>query len=342
MTLAAPTVIEALHEADSAKVTSMKKNTPAQEDLILHGVTITHPGRIVFEEGRVTKGDVARYYAAVAPFLLQEIQQRPISLLRCPSGIKADCFYQRNIASGLGADVHPFLWNYKGSSYKYIYVKDIKGIMEMIQMGVIEIHPWGATIDNIHTPDRMILDLDPDVSVPFPKVKQAALEIRTRLTKAGLESFLKCTGGKGLHIVVPLAPTSGWDEVKHWASAFAHTMVNDAPDTYVATITKAKRKGKVLIDFFRNDYTATGIASYSLRARPGAPVAVPLDWRELKDLQSANQFDMGTVLKRIQHVPTEQALPAQRLPKEKAERMQMHGAKRKTLADGSAPRRSAA
>ena len=120
----------------------MKKNAPAQEDLILHGVTITHPGRIVFEEGRITKGDVARYYAAVAPFLLREIHQRPISLLRCPSGIKADCFYQRNIASGLGADVHPFLWNYKGSSYKYIYVKDIKGIMEMIQMGVIEIHPW--------------------------------------------------------------------------------------------------------------------------------------------------------------------------------------------------------
>ena len=130
----------------------MKKTQIAQDDLILHGVKITHPDRIVFEEGKITKGDVARYYAAVAPFLLREIKSRPISLLRCPSGIKADCFYQRNVGFGLGADVHPFVWDYKGRSYKYIYVKDEKGIMEMIQMGVIEIHPWGATIDKVHTP----------------------------------------------------------------------------------------------------------------------------------------------------------------------------------------------
>lgn len=320
----------------------VKKNASAQENLILHGVTITHPGRIVFEEGQITKGDVARYYAAAAPFLLREIHSRPISLLRCPSGIKADCFYQRNIGFGLGADVHPFFWDYKGSSYKYIYVKDVKGIMEMIQMGVIEIHPWGATIDKVHTPDRMIFDLDPDPIVPFSKVKQAALEIRKRLTRAGLESFLKCTGGKGLHIVVPLAPTSSWEEVKDWASAFAHTMVDEAPDTYVATITKSKRTGKILIDFFRNDYTATGIAGYSLRARPGAPVAVPLEWRELTKLQSADQFDMETVLKRLRRQPLEQAVPQQRLPKLKGERTHVHGARTRDIPDGSAPHRPAA
>ena len=141
----------------------MKKNNKAagDRDLILHGVKITHPDRVIFEE-RITKGDVARYYAAVAPFLLREINNRPISLLRCPSGIKADCFYQRNVGFGLGTNVHPFLWKYKGRKYKYIYVKDEKGIMEMIQMGVIEVHPWGATIDKIHTPDRMIFDLDPE------------------------------------------------------------------------------------------------------------------------------------------------------------------------------------
>ena len=117
--------------------------------------------------------------------------------------------------------------------------------------------------------------------MPFSQVKTAALELRNRLKQAGLESFLKCTGGKGLHIVVPLVPASTWDEVKGWASALAHQMVDQAPDKYVATITKSKRKGKILIDFFRNDYTATGIASYSLRARPGAPVALPIEWREL-------------------------------------------------------------
>jgi bifunctional non-homologous end joining protein LigD len=295
----------------------VKKSTSAHEDLSLHGVKITHPNRIVFQEGAITKGEVARYYAAVAPFLLREIKSRPISLLRCPSGIKADCFYQRNVGFGLGADVYPFPWKYKGRSYKYIYVKDEKGIMEMIQMGVIEIHPWGATIDTIHTPDRMIFDLDPDPSVPFTEVKKAALEIRKRLEAAGLVSFLKCTGGKGLHIVVPLAPDNSWDEVKGWASAFAHKLVEEAPDKYVATITKAKRAGKILIDFFRNDYTATGIASYSLRARPGAPVAVPLEWPELTQLKSPDQFGMDAVLKRITSSQLWWTLPKQRLPKSK-------------------------
>jgi bifunctional non-homologous end joining protein LigD len=303
----------------------VKKNNKAagDGDLILHGVKITHPDRIVFEE-RITKGDVARYYAAVAPFLLREIHNRPISLLRCPSGIKADCFYQRNVGFGLGMNVHPFLWEYKGRKYKYIYVKDEKGIMEMIQMGVIEIHPWGATIDKIHTPDRMIFDLDPDPSVPFSDVKKAALEIRDRLKLASLESFLKCTGGKGLHIIVPLAPAKNWDEVKGWASAFAHTLVEEAPDRYVATITKSKRAGKILIDYFRNDYTATGIAGYSLRARPGAPVAVPLEWHELADLESGSQFGMEAVLQRIQSQQVPGALPKQRLPKPAKERAE-HG-----------------
>jgi bifunctional non-homologous end joining protein LigD len=203
-------------------------------------------------------------------------------------------------------------------------VKDEKGIMEMIQMGVIEIHPWGATIDKIHTPDRMIFDLDPDPSVPFSDVKKAALEIRDRLKLASLESFLKCTGGKGLHIIVPLAPAKNWDEVKGWASAFAHTLVEEAPDRYVATITKSKRAGKILIDYFRNDYTATGIAGYSLRARPGAPVAVPLEWHELADLESGSQFGMEAVLQRIQSQQVPGALPKQRLPKPAKERAE-HG-----------------
>lgn len=319
----------------------MKRNSITQEDLVLHGVQITHHDRIVFEDG-ITKGDVARYYAAVAPLLLREIRRRPITVVRCPSGIKADCFYQRNVGFGLGPDVQPFLWKYKGRSYKYIYVDDIKGIMEMIQMGVIEIHPWGATIDKIHTPDRLIFDLDPDPSVPFSKVKQAALQIRQRLRKAGLESFLKCTGGKGLHVVVAISPASSWGEVKAWASALAQNMVGQAPDKYVATITKSKRKGKILIDFFRNDYTATSIAGYSLRARPGAPVAVPLEWRELSTLRSADQFTMNAVLKRIQLRQRHKVLPAQRLPKAEGERIDMHGSKKRSLPNGSIARQSIA
>jgi bifunctional non-homologous end joining protein LigD len=295
-----------------------KKAKASQENLVLHGIKITHASRIAFEEGKITKGDVARYYAAVAPLLLQEIKNRPISLLRCPSGVNAECFYQRNVGFGLGPDVLPFQWDYKGSSYKYIYVKDEKGLMEIIQMGVIEIHPWGATVDKVHTPDRMIFDLDPDPSVPFAEVKKAALEIKKRLKKQGLESFLKCTGGKGLHIVVRLASKADWNEVKTWAAEFSREMVKDAPDKYVATITKSKRVGKILIDYFRNDYTATGIASYSLRARLGAPVAVPLKWSELARLKSANQFGMADVLKRIKNPKTQKSdTRGQKLPEAK-------------------------
>ncbi|HEU4682872.1 MAG TPA: non-homologous end-joining DNA ligase [Nitrospira sp.] len=314
----------------------------AREELVLHGVTISHPDRVVFPDRTITKGDVARYYAAVAPLLLKEIERRPITVVRCPSGVKADCFYQRNVGFGLGPDVHPFAWNYKGRRYQYIYVDDAKGIMEMIQMGVIEIHPWGATVDAIHTPDRMIFDLDPDPSLTFTEVKEAAREIRQRLKKAGLQAWLKCTGGKGLHVVVPLEPVNSWDEVKGWASALAHEVVAQAPDTYVATITKAKRKGKILIDYFRNDYTATGIASYSLRARPGAPVAVPIDWRALAQLSGADQFDMEAVLRRIESRPAEPIPPPQRLPKAEAERTDGDGRKKRSLPHGSAARRTTA
>jgi len=322
--------------------TVTKNKTIAQHDLMLHGVAITHPDRMVFEEGQITKGDIANYYAAVAPLLLNEIQRRPITVVRCPGGIKAQCFYQRNVGFGLGPDVHPFSWTYKGSRYKYIYVKDVKGIMEMIQMGVIEIHPWGATVDAIHTPDRMIFDLDPDPIVPFTEVKQTALEIRTRLRQVGLESFLKCTGGKGLHIVVPLAPVNSWDDVKGWASALAHQMVREAPQKYVATITKSKRKGKILIDYFRNDYTATGIAAYSVRARPGLSVAVPLAWSELAGLQTGDQFNMDAVLKRLPRRQGWTAWPKQRLPKAEGERIARHGRKKTNLADGGIARRSIA
>lgn len=313
----------------------------AREALLLHDVKITHPDRIVFQEGAITKGDVARYYAAVAPVLLPEIQNRPVTVVRCPGGVKADCFYQRNVGFGLGAHVHPFDWRYKGRRYKYIYVSDIKGIMEMIQMGVIEIHPWGATVDEVHSPDRMIFDLDPDPSIPFSEVTRAAQDVRRRLAAAGLDSFVKCTGGKGLHVVVPLAPRHSWEEVKGWASALAHTMVDEAPEKYVATITKAKRVGKILIDFFRNDYTATSIASYSLRARPGAPVAVPLEWGELTTLTAGNHFDMAAALTRLhEHSHGHATLPAQELPK--MERTDRHAPKKRSRADGSAARRSAA
>jgi len=161
------------------------------------------------------------------------------------------------------------------------------------------LHPWGAKVQTIDYPDRLVFDLDPDEGVPFDAVKLAAKDLRQRLKRLGLESYLKCTGGKGLHVSVPLAENNAWAEVKGFCATVAEAMAREVPDAYVATMSKVKRKGKILVDYFRNDYTATAIADYSVRVRPGAPVAVPLEWRELERLQAANQFTIAAVLKRL-------------------------------------------
>lgn len=166
-------------------------------------------------------------------------------------------------------------------------------------MGTVELHPWGATVDAIDYPDRMIFDLDPAPELPFDAVKLAAQDLRRRLQRKGLESVLKCTGGKGLHVTVPLAGKDKWPEVKAFAASVADEMVAATPEAYIATMSKAKRAGKIFIDYFRNDYTATAIADYGVRARPGMPVALPLEWNELKKLKSGSEFTMKDVLKRI-------------------------------------------
>ncbi len=282
--------------------------------LVIDGITITHPERVISETGHVTKGELAEYHAAVAPYILPRLLRHPLSLLRCPSGIGNQCFYQRNPGRGLGADVKPFKFKHKGKSYEYLYIEDEKGLIEIIQMGAIEIHPWGASIDAIDYPDRLIFDLDPAPDVPFEAVKLAAQDLRQRLDRKGLESMLKCTGCKGLHVTVPLAEKDGWAAVKAFASALAHEMVAAAPSAYVATMTKVKRNGKIFIDFFRNDYTATAIADYAVRARPGAPVALPLSWKELDDLESASQFTMKDVLARLKRKKPPAPPGPQRLP----------------------------
>jgi len=282
-------------------------------NLIISGVTITHPGRIISETGHVTKGELAKYYAGVAAFILPSIARHPLSLLRCPTGIDGECFFQRNPGKGLGPDVRPFPFQHKGKKYEYLYIEDEKGLLEVIQMGAIELHPWGAPVDAIEFPDRMIFDLDPAPDVPFEAVKLAAQDLRQRLEKRGLKSALKCTGGKGLHVTVPLAGKDKWPVVKSYAGSVADEMVAAAPEAYVATMSKAKRTGRIFIDYFRNDATATAIADYAVRARPGAPVALPLEWKELDHLKSASQFSMDDVLKRIKG-KRPGSLSAQKLP----------------------------
>ncbi len=287
--------------AATAKPAAEKKSA---ERLVLAGVTISHPDRVISEEGHVTKGELAEYYAGLADFILPQIINRPLSLLRCPAGIGGECFFQRNPGRGLGADIKPFAFKHNGKKYEYFYIENEKGLLEVVQMGAIELHPWGAPVEAIDYPDRLIFDLDPAPDVPFEAVKLAAQDLRQRLQHKGLESVLKCTGGKGLHVTVPLAGKDKWPVVKSFAASLAEEMVAATPQAYVATMSKAKRTGKIFIDYFRNDYTATAIADYAVRARPGAPVALRLDWKELKGLKSGSQFTMKDVLKRLKNKKT--------------------------------------
>jgi len=284
--------------------------------LLVAEVPVSNPDRVISKTGEITKGALAEYYAGVAHLLVPRIARRPVSLLRCPVGIDGECFYQRNVGRGLGPDVYPYVFDHGGKKIEYLYVEDTKGLVELIQMGSVEIHPWGATIDAIDYPDRIIFDLDPSPDVSFEALKLAAEDLRRRLSRKGLKSTLKCTGGKGLHVTVPLAAKDDWATVKAFGAAVAEEMVEEVPEAYVATMSKAKRTGKIFIDYFRNDYTATAIADYAVRARPGAPVAVPLEWKELKTLKSASQFTMADVLKRVKNKRSDSAsaVKAQLIP----------------------------
>jgi bifunctional non-homologous end joining protein LigD len=286
------------------------------EPLEVLGVRISNPDRVIFKDNGVTKGDLAKFYAAAAPWILKDLAGHPVSLLRCPEGTAGDCFYQRNAATGLGADVKPFRWKHKGKSYEYLYIEDEKGLIEFVQMGAIELHPWGSRVEKIDYPDRVIFDLDPAPDVPFDAVKLAARDLRHRLDDRGLASFLKCTGGKGLHVTVPLAEKDNWEKVKAFCADVANEMVKEVPVAYVATMSKAKRTGKIFVDYFRNDYTATAIGDYSVRARPGAPVALPLEWQELDKLRAPSQFTINHVSNRLKKGLPDEARygKGQRLP----------------------------
>jgi bifunctional non-homologous end joining protein LigD len=233
-------------EKPATKLAAVGAPRRASATLVLNGISITHPDRVISDTGHVTKGELATYHAAVAPFMLAHIAGHPLSLLRCPSGIYGQCFFQRNPGTGLGPDVRPFKFRHKAKSYEYLYIENEKGLLEVIQMAAIELHPWGASVDAIDYPDRLIFDLDPAPDVPFEAVKLAALDLRQGLRKLGLETLLKCTGGKGLHVTVPLAGKDKWPEVKAFAAEIAAEMVKDVPDAYVATMTKSKRNGKSL------------------------------------------------------------------------------------------------
>lgn len=255
-------------------------------------IPLTHPDRQVDAETKLTKRELADYFWAVRDHMLPFVVDRPLSVVRCPQGSTQPCFYQKHVAGNLpeGIEGIDIRGRRSGVVETYITISGSLGLAGLAQMGVLEIHPWGSTNSDIEKPNMLIFDLDPDEAISWKVLAESAREVRTRLRKLKLKSFLKTTGGKGLHIVVPILPKHGWPVMKAFALAFAMRMEADNPQLYLTKMTKAARKGKIYIDYLRNDRGATSIAPFSPRARQGAPVAATLDWKELDAVERPRFF----------------------------------------------------
>ncbi|HEX7753143.1 MAG TPA: DNA ligase D [Novosphingobium sp.] len=273
-----------------AKAVKPEKAAPAPEP---PRFAISNRERVIYPDSGETKGDLADYYAAVAPLMLPFAAGRPISLVRCPQGYAKHCFFQKHDSGSFGPEVrHVPITEKDGGAEDYIYIDNADGLLACVQMGTIEFHVWGSRASDVERPDRMIFDLDPDEDLGFAEVKRAARGIRARLADIGLVSFAMLSGGKGVHVVVPLNPGHDWDTHKDFARRFAEALSLAEPERFVATMSKAKRKGRIFIDYLRNQRGSTAVSPFSARARKGAPVAAPIDWDELDGFQDAKPFSI--------------------------------------------------
>ncbi len=268
---------------------------PAKNAAVL-GIAISHPDKELWPKSRsgraVTKLDLARYMAAVAPRMMPHVAGRPISVVRTPDGIKGQTFYQRHMPLGTAVPMLPI--KVRGEAKPYFGIENARGLVALAQQAVTEIHPWGSKAGDPEQPERIIFDLDPAPALPFDRVVEAAQALRRRLTKLGFTPFVKTTGGKGLHVVIAIRPGPRWSEAKAFAKAVAQAMEKDEPQRYTTTIAKAKRRGKILIDYLRNDRTSTGVAPWSPRARDGATIAVPLSWSQVRAGLDPHKFTIPT------------------------------------------------
>lgn len=280
---------------------SPKKRSGRRGDEVdIAGIRLSHPTRVLYPEQGLTKLDLAHYYQSVADSVLLHIAGRPVMLLRCPEGHEKECFHQKHMNRMVPKAVHSVeIQDEKGKTSPYLMVDDLPGLMALVQMGALELHVWGSRAERLEYPDRMVFDLDPDEGLPWTQVVDAADLVRDRLGKMGLQSWVKTTGGKGLHVVVPLSGKQTWDEVKAFSQALAEQLVKDVPDRYTSKMSKAGRKGKLFIDYLRNGRGATAVAAYSTRARSGATVSTPVEWDELRRL-TPGQFTVTTVPRRLQ------------------------------------------
>jgi bifunctional non-homologous end joining protein LigD len=265
----------------------------------VEGIRLTSPDKVLYPEQGITKRELASYYVAVAPVMLPYVAGRPITLVRCPTGRQKKCFYQRHAGSGVPDALKQVDISGFEESGAYLYIEDVAGLVALVQMGVLEVHPWNARVDGPELPDQVIFDLDPGEGLDFADVVAGAATLRIILDELGLAGFVKSTGGKGLHILVPIERRHAWPEVKAFAKAIGDRLAAAAPDRFLTRISKAERRGRIFVDYLRNDPTSTAVAPYSTRSRPGATVSVPLAWDELSPSLDPGAFTLRTVPDRI-------------------------------------------
>jgi bifunctional non-homologous end joining protein LigD len=275
-------------------------SAPKDDPPTVRTIRLTNPERIYWPKEGITKSGLADYYTEVWPWIAPHVTGRPLALLRCPDGIDGQQFFQKHEWKGMNAAILRVPDPAEPKDAPSLAIADLDGLIALVQSAALEIHPWGSTLADWERPDRIVIDLDPGDGVDWPDLVTAAQDVRQRLQEAGLEPFAKTSGGKGLHVVAPLKPKAAWPAVKTFCRDLARSMASDAPDRYVATITKSKRQGKILIDYLRNQRGATAVAAYSTRARPGAQVSAPVTWEELASGAKPQDFTVTKMPARLQ------------------------------------------
>jgi bifunctional non-homologous end joining protein LigD len=267
--------------------------------VVVAGVRVSHPDKILYPEQGVSKRDLANFYAAIGDFILPHIRRRPLTLVRCPDGHQGECFYQKHLKEALPASLRTVPIREKSATTPYPVLDGLPGLIALVQLGVLEIHPWGSREDDLERPDLLTFDLDPGPGLAWQQVIEGAQLLRHRLGQLGLTAFVKTSGGKGLHLVVPIEPRAGWEEAKGFARAVALDLVRSYPERFTAESKKAKRAGKIFIDYLRNGRGATTVAAYSTRARAGAPVSTPITWEELDQTMTPDRYRIDNLPRRL-------------------------------------------
>jgi bifunctional non-homologous end joining protein LigD len=262
---------------------------------VVGGVRITHPEKLMFPELGLTKLDVAKYYASVGRWMLPHLRGRPLTLVFCPTGVGKGCTYLRHTKLWGPKPIRRVKIQEKTKIGEYMVVDTLEALVSLAQMNVLEIHTWNSAVDHLERPNRVVLDLDPGDEVTWARVVTAARAVRKTLAALGLRAWIKTTGGRGLHVVVPIVPENEWSDCLEFARAIAAVMVDHDPARYTMDFRKAGREDKILIDYLRNNRTNTSVCAFSVRARDRGPVSMPIDWVDLKASLAPERFNVRTV-----------------------------------------------